>query len=50
MKIVKVYEPLLYKACINVFGDAYRLQDEFYPHRTRVFEDKIQTKLWEDEE
>lgn len=50
LKIVKVYEPLLYKACINVFGDAYRLQDEFYPHRTRVFEDKIQTKLWEDEE
>lgn len=50
LKIVKVYEPLLYEACINVFGDAYLLQDEFYPHRTRVFEDKIQTKLWEDEE
>lgn len=50
LKIIKKYEPCLYKACINVFGDAYRLQDEFYPHRTRVFEDEIQTKLWEDEE
>lgn len=36
LKRVKEYEPTMYKACMNVFGTAYRLQDEFHINRKPI--------------
>lgn len=29
LKLMKQYEPKMFRACMNVFGDAYRLMDEY---------------------
>lgn len=36
LKLIKKYEPKLYKACMSVFGDSYRLMDEFNIRRTPI--------------
>ena len=41
LRTVKKYEPLLYRACLNVFGESYRLMDEFNLRRYKVFDDQI---------
>lgn len=33
---IKIYEPNLYKACMNVFGDAYKLHDMFNIRKKKV--------------
>lgn len=40
LKMIEKYEPNLYKACINVFGESYRLMDRFNIHKARIFEDE----------
>lgn len=29
LKLMKQYEPKMFRACMNVFGDAYHLMDEY---------------------
>lgn len=41
LRIVKQFEPKMYKACINVFGESYRLSDEFNMHKCKVFDDQV---------
>lgn len=36
LEIMKKYEPTLYKACLNVFGESYRLMDEFHIRRVPI--------------
>ena len=36
LEIMKKYEPNLYKACMNVFGESYRLMDKFEIHRHKI--------------
>ena len=44
LKAVKKYEPKMYKACVNVFGESYRLSDEFGMRKQKIFDDtKSQT-------
>ena len=46
LRIVKQYEPKMYQACINVFGESYRLSDEFNMHRAgKVFDDQIRFEI-----
>lgn len=33
---IRKYEPNMYKACMNVFGEAYRLMDEFHIRRKPI--------------
>lgn len=40
LKMIEKYEPNLYKACINIFGESYRLMDRFNIHKARIFEDE----------
>lgn len=40
LKIIKDYEPNMYKACMNVFGESYRLMDEFNIRKKRILEGK----------
>lgn len=47
LQIVQKYEPKLYKACINLFGESYSLMDEFNVHRKKILkveEDGIQSE------
>lgn len=39
LRIVKQYEPNLYKACVNVFGVSYRLIDEFDIQKHKILDD-----------
>ena len=39
------YEPQLFKACMSVFGDAYRLTDMFHARRKRIVPDRLQIML-----
>lgn len=41
LKIIKQYEPLRYKACMNLFGESYRLMDKFGVHRKPIFDEQI---------
>lgn len=41
LKILKQYEPLRYKACMNLFGESYRLMDKFGVHRKPIFDEQI---------
>ena len=41
LRIAKEYEPRLYEACIKVFGESYRLSDEFNMHRNKVFDEQV---------
>lgn len=42
LKMIEKYEPKLYKACINIFGESYRLMDEFCTRRkTRILEEQL---------
>lgn len=36
LQIIKEHEPNLYKACLNVFGESYRLMDEFHIRRVPI--------------
>lgn len=35
--LIKQYEPKLYKACINVFGDSYRAMDKCLSRQPKIF-------------
>ena len=39
--LIKIYEPKLYKAAINTFGVAYKLQDEFCTSRDKIFNEGV---------
>lgn len=38
LKLMKRYEPNMFKACINVFGDAYRMIDEYGIREEKIFD------------
>lgn len=38
LSILSKNEPLLYKACCNVFGESYRLMDKFNANRAQIFQ------------
>lgn len=38
LKQLQKYEPNLYRACMNVFGESYRLMDKFGVHRKLIFD------------
>lgn len=38
LKLLQKYEPNLYRACMNVFGESYRLMDKFGVHRKLIFD------------
>lgn len=38
LELMKKYEPTLYKACLNVFGESYRLMDEFHIRKIPILE------------
>lgn len=33
LAVIKEHEPKMYTACMNVFGESYRLMAEFHVHR-----------------
>ena len=46
LKIMQISEPRLYKACMNVFGEAYRLTDEFHARARKCIPDDVQESLF----
>lgn len=36
LKIIEKYEPKMYKACLNVFGESYRLMDMFSIRKNKI--------------
>jgi 3'-phosphoadenosine 5'-phosphosulfate sulfotransferase (PAPS reductase)/FAD synthetase len=38
LKVMQKYEPGLFKACMNVFGQSYKLMDEFSIRKMRVLD------------
>lgn len=38
---IAIYEPNLYKACLNVFGQSYEIMDRFGVHRKLIFDNQI---------
>lgn len=50
LKMIEKYEPKLYKACINIFGESYRLMDEFCTRRkTRILEEQLKLEGFDDD-
>ena len=47
LQILKQYEPRMYKACMNVFGEAYRLTDQFNCRRKKILPEAEQL-TWSD--
>ena len=47
LKIIKKYEPNLYKACMNVFGESYNIMEKFEIHRHAIFTDYDQLSLFD---
>lgn len=45
LAIMRHYEPQLFKACMNVFGQSYRLTDQFNARRKKILPDEIQLLL-----
>ena len=43
--MMKQYEPLMYKACMNVFGESYRLMDEFQCRKKKCLPEYFQLTL-----
>lgn len=41
LKFMQEYQPNLLKACLNVFGVAYRLMDEFKVRRVPILKDIV---------
>ena len=46
LQIIKQYEPQMYKACINIFGESYRLMDKYLNRKDKVFSDEEQLDLF----
>lgn len=46
LPIIKQYEPQMYKACINIFGESYRLMDKYLNRKDKVFPDEEQLDLF----
>ena len=48
LDIIQEYEPNMYKACMNVFGESYRLMDKFNVRRIKILKEddveKTETK------
>lgn len=42
---IKEHEPLMYKACMNLFGEAYRLMDKFQIHRHPILQEDNQLTI-----
>lgn len=40
LKMIKQYEPNLYRACMNVFGESYKLMDEFNIRRLKILSEE----------
>lgn len=45
LQIMQHYEPQLFKACMHVFGQSYRLTDQFNARRKKILPDEIQLLL-----
>lgn len=41
LKMLRKYEPKRYKACMNLFGESYRLMDKFGVHRKPIFDEQM---------
>jgi 3'-phosphoadenosine 5'-phosphosulfate sulfotransferase (PAPS reductase)/FAD synthetase len=41
LAVIKQYEPKMYKACVNVFGESYRLMDEFNIRKYKFFDEQF---------
>ena len=44
LKKIKQYEPNLYKACMNVFGESYELMDKFNVRKLKILCEEKQEK------
>lgn len=40
LKMIKQYEPNLYRACMDVFGESYKLMDEFNIRRLKILSEE----------
>lgn len=52
LKMLQKYEPKRYKACMKLFGESYRLMDQFGVHRKPIFDEQItfdDVEAWERE-
>lgn len=48
LKTIQKYEPLLYQACMNVFGESYRLMDKFHIRRKPILKETYEeVDRWE---
>ena len=50
LELIKIYEPGLYKVCMKVFGESYKLMDDFEVHRQKVMETQLTMDIWEKEQ
>jgi 3'-phosphoadenosine 5'-phosphosulfate sulfotransferase (PAPS reductase)/FAD synthetase len=46
LRIMQIAEPRLYKACMNVFGESYRLMDQFHARARKCIPDDVQQSLF----
>ena len=46
LQIMQISEPRLYTACMNVFGESYRLMDQFHARRFKCIPDDMQMPLF----
>lgn len=47
LKVMQIAEPQLYKACMNVFGESYRLVDQFHARSRKCIPDDLQERLFD---
>lgn len=40
LDMIREHEPNMYKACMNVFGESYRLMDKFNVRRVKILKEK----------
>lgn len=45
LQTMQLYEPNLYRACMNVFGESYRLMDEFHCRKKKCLPEPLQYTL-----
>lgn len=44
LDMIQKYEPNMYKACMNVFGESYRLMDKFNVRRMKILKEDSDEK------
>jgi len=47
LQTIKQFEPKMYKACVNIFGESYRLMDEFLNRKYKIFPEEEQLSLFD---